>query len=84
MEGLVKPAAAGEMMVAIGRIAVFIFGLSATMTTAELACVLNHSPAQMWRNDVGDIDVVDATQEGCSDDHQYEHEPKKKRSFHEL
>lgn len=34
----------------------------------------------MWRNDIGNIDIIDATQEGCSNDHQYEHEPKK-RSF---
>lgn len=31
----------------------------------------------MWRNDIGNIDIVDATQEGCSNDHQYEHEPEK-------
>lgn len=67
------------MIAAIGCIAVFISGLSTTMTAAELACVFNNLPAQVWRNDIGDIDVIDATQEGCSDDHQYEHEPKKKK-----
>lgn len=30
----------------------------------------------MWRDDIRDIDIIDATQEGCSNDHQYEHESK--------
>lgn len=34
-------------------------------------------PAQMWRDDVGNVDIVDATEEGCSNDHQYKHESKK-------
>lgn len=33
----------------------------------------------MWRRDVGDVDVVDATEERRSDDHQYEHESKNRR-----
>lgn len=36
-------------------------------------------PAKMWRRDVGDVDVVDATEERRSDDHQYEHESKNRR-----
>lgn len=50
------------------------------VTATEQACMFNNLPAQMWRNDIGNIDIIDATQEGCSNDHQYEHEPKK-RSF---
>lgn len=26
-------------------------------------------PAQMWRDDIRNIDIIDATQEGCSNDH---------------
>lgn len=34
-------------------------------------------PAKMWRDDVRHVDVVDATEEGCSNDHQYKHESEK-------
>lgn len=42
-------------------------------------------PAKMWRDDIGNVDIVDATEEGRSNDHQYKHEPKQKQkaeSFH--
>lgn len=32
-------------------------------------------PAEMWRDYVRNINVVDATQEGRPNDHQYKHEP---------
>lgn len=34
----------------------------------------------MWRNDIRNIDIVDATEEGCSNDHQYKHESIEKQS----
>lgn len=51
-----------------------------TITAAGYACGLNILPAQMWRDDIRDVDIIDATQEGCSNDHQYEHESKKEAS----
>lgn len=38
---------------------------------------LTFLPAKMWRDDIRNVDVVDATEEGCSNDHQYKHESKK-------
>lgn len=37
--------------------------------------------AQMWRDDIRNIDIVDATEEGCSNDHQYKHESKKENNI---
>jgi len=33
----------------------------------------------MWRDDIRNIDIVDATEEGCSDDHQYKHKSEKRK-----
>lgn len=38
---------------------------------------LTFLPAKMWRDDIRNVDVVDATEEGCSNDHQYKHKSKK-------
>lgn len=36
-------------------------------------------PAKMRRDDIGNVDIVDAAEEGRPNDHQYEHESKKKK-----
>lgn len=36
------------------------------------------SPAKMWRDGIRNIDIVEATEEGRSNDHQYKHKSKKK------
>ena len=42
---------------------------------AETGITLMILPSQMRGNDIRDVDVIDPAEKGCSDDHQYEHEP---------
>lgn len=36
-------------------------------------------PAKLWRDDIRNKDIVDPTEEGSSNNHQYEHKSKKQR-----
>ena len=38
----------------------------------------------MWRDDIGNVDVVDAAEEGRPNDHQYEHESEKNEKIQSL
>lgn len=39
-------------------------------------------PAKPWRDDVRNVDVVDATEEGRTDYHQYEHKSRTEKTSH--